>query len=561
MFGLWECCASSSENLYEEILEEVPNPFSLPSPLPNWPKGNDFATGKICLGEIEVVKITKFEKIWSCIPSRGKAKGATFYKPLGIPNGYFNLGHYCQPNDRQLRGYVLVAKGVSADTPQNGQLSVLEKPLNYSLIWSSESGKNKCGYIWLPNPPVGYKPMGYVVTTEPNEPNLEEIRCVRSDLTESCEVSEVIFDSNTLSTKDQVYVCDTRPCKRGMLCKGVPVGTFFCRRDESSEDELTIACLKNLDSTHFAMPNLEQIHALIKHYGPTLYFHPDEAYLPSSVSWFFENGALLYKEGRDKGLTIDRKGSILPDGGKNDGEFWLDLPEEDENRDNVKCGDIETAELYTHVKPASGGTFTDISMWIFCPFNGPATIKVGVLSYTFNRIGQHVGDWEHYTLRISNFDGELWSVYFSEHSGGEWLDASELEFIEGNKTIVYASKNGHASFPHEGCYIQGSTKLGIGAKNDCAKSDYYVDSSTKYQIVAAEYLEIIEPPWLQYMREWGPTVVYDSLSELEKILKYLPFFVRSSVEDLIELFPDEVYGEEGPTGPKEKDNWIGDERC
>ncbi|KAL0317514.1 UNVERIFIED_CONTAM: hypothetical protein Sangu_2165700 [Sesamum angustifolium] len=166
---------------------------------------------------------------------------------------------------------------------------------------------------------------------------------------------------------------------------------------------------------------------------------------------------------------------------------------------------METAELYVHVKPASGGTFTDIAMWIFCPFNGPTTIKAGAFNYTFSRIGQHVGDWEHYTLRLSNFDGELWSVYFSEHSGGEWLDASELEFIDGNKPIVYASKSGHASFPHEGCYIQGSTKLGIGARNDCAKSNYSIDSSTKYRVIAAEYLgdEIEEPQWLQYMREWG----------------------------------------------------------
>ncbi|XP_022860134.1 uncharacterized protein LOC111380733, partial [Olea europaea var. sylvestris] len=293
-------------------------------------------------------------------------------------------------------------------------------------------------------------------------------------------------------------------------------------------------------------------------------FHPDEVYLPSSVSWFFENGALLYKRGRDKGLNIDSKGSNLPGGGWNDGKFWLDLPDDDENSDYLKCGNIESTELYVHIKPASGGTFTDVAMWIFCPFNGPATIKAGMLNYSFNRLGQHVGDWEHFTLRLSNFTGELWSMYFSEHSGGEWLDASELEFIEGNKSIVYSSKSGHASFPHPGCYIQGSTKLGIGVRNDCAKSKYAVDSSIKYQIIAAEYLRdgnFTEPHWLQYMREWGPTIVYNSRSELEKLLKHLPFFIRFSVENLIEIFPTELYGEEGPTGPKEKDNWDGDERC
>ena len=91
----------------------------------------------------------------------------------------------------------------------------------------------------------------------------------------------------------------------------------------------------------------------------------------------------------------------------------------------------------------------------------------------------------------------------------------------------------------------------------------FIDSSTKYEIVAAEYLGdgvIEEPCWLQYMRDWGPTIVYDSRSELDKIIDRLPFFVRFSVENLFELFPTELYGEEGPTGPKEKDNWLGDER-
>ncbi|KAL6501139.1 hypothetical protein OROHE_025336 [Orobanche hederae] len=573
MFGWWDCCTSCCDSVYEEIAEE-PHTFSLPSPLPQWPEGKDFATGKISLGEIEVVQNVKFEKIWSCSPLLGKAKGVTFYKPVEIPDGFFSLGHYCQPSDKKLRGYVLVAKDISENTPDDVRINVcrssnsppLKKPLNYTLVGSQNSNQDTCGYIWLPNPPVGYEPMGFVVTTEPDEPHPDEVRCVRTDLTESCEVNEVIFNVNSFSLKDKLYVWDIRPCKRGMLCKGVPVGTFFCSRDKNPEDDkLSVSCLKNHDSSLLAMPNLDQIHALIKHYGPTLYFHPDETYLPSSVSWFFKNGALLFKQGRNKGLSIDSKGSVLPYGGSNDGEFWLDLPDDDDGREFVSKGDIDSAELYVHVKPALGGTFTDIAMWLFCPFNGPATIKAGLWTYTCKRIGQHIGDWEHFTLRLSNFNGELSSVYFSEHSGGEWLDASELEFIEGNKAIVYASKNGHASFPHEGCYIQGSSKLGIGARNDCARSDFFVDSSDRYRVVAAEYLGdnvfADEPRWLQYMREWGPRVVYDSRSELEKILKHLPFFVRFSVENLIELFPTELYGEEGPTGPKEKDNWLWDERC
>ncbi|KAK8633967.1 hypothetical protein V6N13_014796 [Hibiscus sabdariffa] len=566
MFGCECFCWHKHSDVVEFPLLQ-PQPFSLPSPIPEWPLGQGFATGKINLGELEVVKVTKFECVWSCSSLRGKEKGLSFYKPVGIPDGFFCLGYYCQPNDQPLRGYVLAARERDTSCPEvycdydsDMDFSALRKPVNYSLVWSTDYG-NGCGFFWLPNPPLGYKAMGIVVTDTANEPNVEEVRCVREDLTETCEIMDTLLatDANTF----QVWT--TRPCKRGMFCRGVSVGTFFCCTYFVSEDqELEIACLKNLDPSLHAMPNLNQIHALIKHYGATVFFHPDEDCLPSSVPWFFKNGALLYKDGKLKGERIDYLGSNLPSGGTNDGAFWIDLPREDNARNNVRNGNLESAELYVHVKPALGGTFTDIVMWIFCPFNGPANLKIGLMSIQMNRIGQHVGDWEHFTLRISNFTGELWKIYFSEHSGGEWVDAFNLEFIEGNKPIIYSSKHGHASFPHPGTYLQGAVKLGIGITNDAARSKYFVDSSTRYQIVAAEYLGdgvVTEPCWLQYMREWGPTIVYDSRSELDKIISLLPLLVRFSLENIFDLFPTALYGEEGPTGPKEKDNWLGDERC
>ncbi|KAF2306980.1 hypothetical protein GH714_023000 [Hevea brasiliensis] len=441
----------------------------------------------------------------------------------------------------------------------------LKQPLNYSLIWSTNSHDDDCGYFWLPTPPYGYKAMGVVVTNKPEEPSIEEVRCVRVDLTENCETCDLIISTDSKTFKNQFQVWNTRPCKRGMFAKGVSVGTFYCSTYLSSGDDLLdVACLKNLDYTLHAMPNLDQIHALIKHYGPTVFFHPDEDYMPSSVQWFFKNGALLYQDGKDEGQPIDYRGSNLPNGGQNDGGYWIDLPNDDDARNNIKRGDLESAEFYIHVKPALGGTFTDIAIWVFCPFNGPATLKVGLMNIPMTKIGQHVGDWEHFTLRVSNFTGELWQVFFSQHSGGQWVNASDLEFIEGNRPIVYSSKHGHASFPHPGTYLQGSTKLAIGVRNDTARSKYYVDSSTKYQLIAAEYLGdgvVREPCWLQFMREWGPTIVYDSRSELDKIISLLPFFVRFSVENIFDLFPTELYGEEGPTGPKVKDNWLGDEIC
>lgn len=546
-------CSSSSCWDGADAAVRLPEPFHLPAPLPAWPQGGDFAKGVICIGELDVANVREFQNIWSC-------SGASFYEPREVPDGFHCLGHYAQQNDRPLQGFLLVAREAASCQLINSK-PALVKPLDYTLVWTNadfnEGDNSECGCFWLPSPPEGYEALGYVVTRGLKKPSLEAVRCARHDLTDACENFRSV-----LNMKSSCHVWKTRPSHRGMTGRGIPVGTFFCETDSVSSEESGIPCLKSFDPDLRAMPNLEQIHALIKHYGPTVFFHPQETYLPSSVSWFFENGAMLYKKGKKLGDEILAGGSNLPAGGTNDGEYWIDLPDDDRNW-YVKVGNLKSAELYAHVKPAQGGTFTDIAMWVFCPFNGPATIKVGLASFALQKVGRHTGDWEHFTLRISNFTGELSSIYFSEHSGGGWVDAPDLEFISGNKAIVYSSRNGHASYAHPGCYLQGSEKLGVGMRNDTARSDLSVDSSVKYEIISAEYLgdAVVEPCWLQYMREWGPSVTYNSRSEVDTVLSFLPFFLRFTVEAIFDSLPDELYEEEGPTGPKEKDNWEGDERC
>ncbi|KAG5070314.1 hypothetical protein JHK85_002691 [Glycine max] len=526
----------------------LPQTFSLPSPIPQWPQGQGFASVIVNLGGIEVCKVTGFEFVWNS----NIGKPVAFYKPVGIPDGFHILGHYCQSSDKPLRGFVLVVREVetaSSETSNRDKLTALKNPLDYMLVWCSNAGSKELpigsAYFWVPQPPEGYSALGFLVANMPDKPNLDEMICVRADLTDKCEPYRLMLDAASVIPEFPFQVWSLRPRDRGMLGKGVSVGTFFCTSCWNNGDELSVVCLKNLNP----------------HYGPTVFFHPEEVYLPSSVDWFFNNGALLYRKGVSTGEAIDAAGSNLPGGGRNDGEFWIDLPSDDK-RDFVKHGDLKSAKLYVHVKPALGGTFTDIAMWVFCPFNGPSTLKIGITSRAFSKVGEHVGDWEHFTLRICNFSGELWSIYFSQHSGGKWVDAYELEYIDGNKAVVYSSKNGHASYPHPGTYLQGSSKLGIGIRNDATRSNLYVDSSVQYELVAAEYLGDVvrEPQWLQFMREWGPKIVYDSKTELDKIINALPGGLRNSFGSLIKKLPVELYGEEGPTGPKEKNNWIGDER-
>nr|XP_043619481.1 uncharacterized protein LOC122591304 isoform X1 [Erigeron canadensis]XP_043619482.1 uncharacterized protein LOC122591304 isoform X1 [Erigeron canadensis]XP_043619483.1 uncharacterized protein LOC122591304 isoform X1 [Erigeron canadensis]XP_043619484.1 uncharacterized protein LOC122591304 isoform X1 [Erigeron canadensis]XP_043619485.1 uncharacterized protein LOC122591304 isoform X1 [Erigeron canadensis]XP_043619486.1 uncharacterized protein LOC122591304 isoform X1 [Erigeron canadensis]XP_04 len=408
-------------------------------------------------------------------------------------------------------------------------------PVEFDLIFKDTRSYY---YIWRPRPPPGYRALGFIVTTlamrGPIKPKLSDVMCVREDLTQSCELGD-----DLCANLSELKIFNTKAFKTGMFSKGVPVGTFVSTFSDSYLPHVG-CCLRNLNPNLEAMPNLKQVDALIQHYGPILYFHPNEVYFPSSVSWFFKKGAKLFKKGKSSnGIPIDPHGSNLPRGGTNDGSFWLDLPSK--GVDDVKHGDLESAELYVHVKPAFAGTFTDIDMWFFCPF------------------GKHVGNWEHFTLRISNFNGELYSVYFSGDSGGKWVDATRLEFFKGNKPIVYSAKGGHATFPNAGTCIKGLSKLGIGLKMQADVNIQFIDASNKYHIVAAEYLGgvVEEPDWLQYMRVWGPTISFDWRPELKKSITHLPFLTRLMVKKLIHLFP---YNKERRTGPKERRSWFGDEQ-
>lgn len=508
-------------------------------------------------------QISSFKRIWATYEGGVDNLGATFFEPSSVPDGYVMLGCYSQPNNRPLSGWVLVGKNDNSSNPQED--GALVEPIDYTLFWSSESMQIKqagYGYIWLPVPPDGYKAVGHIVTTSGEKPSLDKIRCVRADLTDESEVGDWIWGQGADVSDDGFNVYGIRPRIRGTKAQGVCLGTFILQENTSSSSStLSLACLKNKNFTTLSYaPNIENVKTLLEIYSPKLYLHPDETYLPCSVNWYFDNGALLYKEGDESSpVRVEPNGSNLPQGGSNDDKYWLDLPVDPAAKERVKKGDLQSSEAYIHIKPMLGATFTDLAIWIFYAFNGPATAKLGLVDVPLGRIGEHVGDWEHVTLRISNFTGVLDRVFFSQHSGGTWIDSSELEYDTGtNKPVAYSSLNGHALYHKPGLVLQGTELVGI--RNDTAKSDKIMDVGEKYSVVSDDILhEVVEPAWLNYDRKWGPKITYELGKEIEKMEEQLPGELRTLFESLVNLIPNEVLEEEGPTGPKMKNNWNGDE--
>ncbi|KAL6501809.1 hypothetical protein OROGR_026942 [Orobanche gracilis] len=541
----------------KDVVTSTPLPietiFRLPSSLPIWPPGGDFATGVIDLGGLQIRQITSFQKVGEVNGGGPDNLGATFFEPSPIPDGYSMLGAYAQPNNQPLFGWVLVGKTNASD--ESGE--ILKPPTDYTL--HANTSENMA-YFWLPTPPDGYKPVGLVVTASPHKPSPDKIRCVRADFTDELEMERWFWDES----ESGLNAYRLRPKIRGTKTQPLSVGTFIVEKSTIDQDHrLPLFCLKNKNQIFTSMPNLKQIESLFKAYSPYIYFHPKENYLPSSVNWFFSSGALLYAKGdKSNPISVDLDGSNLPQGGSNDGSYWLNLPADGQAKEQVQKGDLQTADVYLHVKPVIGSTFTDIQVWLFYPFNGHATAKLGLIKkISLGQIGEHVGDWEHVTLRISNFDGVLYRVFFAEHNGGKWVDSCQLEFQDGNKFVVYSSLNGHASYDRAGLVLLGQDDVGI--RDDASKSDVVMDSGSRFSVVAVDGLSeaevVVEPPWLNYAREWGPSIRYDLGNEVKKVEKLLIGQLKSEFQKLVRSLPNEVLGEEGPTGPRMKHNWDGDE--
>ncbi|CAF2035835.1 hypothetical protein HID58_031839 [Brassica napus] len=533
--------------------------FTFPGPLPNTlPDEGDFGKGIIDLGGLEVAQVSisnsTAQRVWSTYEGGGDNMGFSIFEPINLPPNFFKLGFYAQPNNQKLFGSILVARSVN--------LSNLLPPEDYLEVGNTASLNIKQdgpAYVWQPVCHNGYQAVGMFVTTSPEKPlplTQQYTSCVRSEFTEASEADGLLWGINGVS------VFKLRPVIRGTQATGVYTGTFSFQGLSSSTPLPPLFSLRNTKLDMYScMPSEAQTRVLFQTYSPLIYFHPDEDFLPSSVDWFFTNGALLYQKGNESNpVPIQPNGTNLPQGGSDDDLFWLDYPVDKTQKEMVKRGDLSSTKVYLHIKPMFGGTFTDIVVWVFCPFNGNANLKfLFIKRLSLGDIGEHIGDWEHVTLRISNFNGMLWRVYFSQHSGGALMEACDLEYVDGgNKPVIYSSLHGHAMYSKPGLVLLGNDGNN-GIRNDMDRSDKVLDCGSGYEVISG-LSGVVEPPWINYLRKWGPQVQYNIDKSLEGFAKILPWFIRKSFYKLISKIPVEILGEEGPTGPKEKLSWTGDEK-
>ncbi|MBK8266416.1 MAG: Vps62-related protein [Nannocystis sp.] len=218
-----------------------------------------------------------------------------------------------------------------------------------------------------------------------------------------------------------------------------------------------------------ADPRLE---ALIT-YAPRVWLHSEEQYFPSSVEFAFAE------------MTRSLGG---------DGRFWIRSKAGLGSPSDTLpffAGELATAPVYAFYADKGEGVI-DLVYFFWYPYNRGKSAVDTIW-------GNHVGDWEHITVRLLRGDDESLSpaqVYLSAHSFGGAYDWLDVERYDETHPVVYSAWGSHGLWRDPGDHVYmtiGEEILGVCATLVCIdlvdRTDAGIAWDTWQRLVGFDYGE------------------------------------------------------------------------
>jgi hypothetical protein len=364
----------------------------------------------------------------------GAADDVSVWRPnLSQYPGYYSLGDVAMPNHDSAPGSTFVVKG-------EGDL--LAPPVDYTYVWNDRgSGGDHDGSFWAPVAPAGYTCLGHVANSNYNKPSTDLIRCIKSAYVLPAAADYVWSDSQS-HADDNVTLYQAKPND----FRGLAVNTFVALPHYDGSGSASFYRVLNKSATANVELRGLPVNALTAAaLAPRVWLDPDEDFFPSSTQFFLnqvhQSGGFLVTN-EDLGCANCTDPAFL-------------------NGQQPNQAPVPVyAEIVNRTQDGQPTNITDIIYWMFYPYNNGKLVCMGLVVEgdcmgDYSRFGNHVGDWEHMTVRF--YDGRPYQIYLAQHSHGDTLVYGDknLRLSQGRPT-VYAADGSHGLYADTGRHVYQS---------------------------------------------------------------------------------------------------------
>lgn len=129
-------------------------------------------------------------------------------------------------------------------------------------------------------------------------------------------------------------------------------------------------------------------------------------------------------------------------------------------------GDVNNQKAYAFAVQKEY-KYLDLTYFVFTPYNKAKEVA-GI------QFGNHIGDWEHITVRLMNYQENGKNYYrpvlvdYSAHSFRNYVSWDEIETVENTHPVGYTAQGSHGMWKDEGTHVYVDAKI-VKLTDECSQ--------------------------------------------------------------------------------------------
>lgn len=185
---------------------------------------------------------------------------------------------------------------------------------------------------------------------------------------------------------------------------------------------------------------------LLTTYAPRIWWDKNESYYASTIEYAKEN---LTKVMSTNGYM-----------------YILEALDKPTYMCDYLYGDQDNAKVYAFAIEKEY-KYLDLSYFMFTPYNKAKTV-LGI------QFGNHIGDWEHVTVRLMKYEENSRTYYrptiidYSAHSFRNYTSWDEIEIVENTHPVAYTAQGSHGFWKDGGTHVYADAKV-LKLTDECSQ--------------------------------------------------------------------------------------------